>query len=167
MDGRRGERRAEALLHLFRHADEKAYSKTFYDRALTHKKARRYADAERDLRLISRSPHFEDDARFLLGLMMLKSEGKDVSPSSPRSRQAIDVLRRIADGPGFNLESRLKKEARTLGPEGIYAVAFGLVEGKGETKLLGAKLLKSQVKKGPRTKIGRMARAKLEAEGLA
>ncbi len=162
----RGERRAEALLHLFRHADERAYSKTFYNRALTHKTARRYADAERDLRLISRSPHFDDDARFLLGLMMLKSEGKDVSPSSPRSRQALDVLRRIADTPGFNLEGRLKKEARTLGPEGIYAVGFGLVEGKGQTRALGARLLRSQVKKGPRTRIGRMARAKLETEGV-
>jgi hypothetical protein len=163
----KGERRAEALLHLYRHSDDKGYSKTFYDRALTHKRARRYADAERDLRLIAQSPHFDDDARFFLGLMMLKASEKDVTPSSPKIRQALEAFRRMAENPGFNLEARLKKESRTLGPEGLYSVGFGLVEGRGPTKSLGAKLLKGQVKKGPRTKVGRMAKAKLETEGLA
>lgn len=161
-----GDRRAEALLHLYRHLDEKAYIRDFYDRALAHKRARKYAEAERDLRLISQSHHFDDEARFLLGLMMLQSAGKSASPTSPKTRQALDVLRRMADASGFNLETRLKKEARALGPDGMYVVGFGLVEGKGPTRDLGVKLLKSQMKKGPRTKVGRMARDKLETEGL-
>jgi HEAT repeat protein len=163
----RGDRVAEPLLHLFRHADEQGFSRTLYRRALLAKRARRYADAERDLRLISRSPHFDDDARFLLGLMILKAAGKDLSPTSPRCRQVLEGFRRMAEREDFDLESRIRKEGRTLGPEGLYAAGFGLIEGTGPTRVLGAKLLRAQVKKAPRTKVGRMARAKLETEGLA
>jgi hypothetical protein len=159
------DRRSEALLHLFRHADEAAFTKAFYKRALAAKQKRRYADAERDLRLISRSPDFDDDARFLLGLMMLKAAGKDLLPASEGGRRVQEAFRRMAERKDFRLESRLKKDARTVGPEGFYAIGCGLAEGTGATKALGLKLLKAQVKKGPRTKIGRLAKARLETEG--
>ena len=48
-----------------------------------------------------------------------------------------------------------------------YLVAFGLVERSGLRRRLGAGLLTGLVKKGARTKVGRMAKAKLETEGLA
>jgi HEAT repeat protein len=161
------DRRAEAFLHLFRHADEAAFTKAFYKRALAAKQKRRYADAERDLRLISRSPQFDDDARFLLGLMMLKAAGKDLLPATESGRRVQEAFRRMAERKDFRLESRLRKDARTLGPEGFFAVGCGLVESTGPAKELGIKLLRAQVKKGPRTRIGKLARARLESEGLA
>jgi len=160
------DRRAEPLLHLFRHTDEGAFTRAFYKRALAAKQKRRYADAERDLRLISRSPDFDDDARFLLGLMMLKSAGKDLLPASEGGRRVQEAFRRMAERTNFRLESRLKKDARTLGPEGFYTIGCGLVEAAGPAKALGIKLLRAQVKKGPRTRIGRLAKARLETEGL-
>lgn len=161
------ERRAEPLLHLFRHADGKTYYKTFFDRAMKAKRARKYAEAERALRMITKSPHFDAEARFQLSLLMLKAAGSPPSPTSPKCRQALEAFRRLHDEPGVKFEARLKKEARALGPEGMYAVGFGLIEGRGKMKALGAKLLQAQVKKGPRSKTGKMARAKLETEGWA
>jgi HEAT repeat protein len=160
------DRRAEALLHLYRHADEAAFTRAFYKRALAAKQKRRYADAERDLRLITRSPAFDDDARFLLGVMMLKAAGKDLLPASEGGRRVQEAFRRMAERKDFRLESRLRKEARTLGPGGVYTIGCGLVEGTGPAKALGIKLLKAQVKKGPGTKFGRLARARLETEGV-
>lgn len=158
----KGDRRAEALLHLFRHADEKAFSQAFYKRALAAKKTRKYADAEKNLRLISRSAYFDNDAKFLLGLMMLKDAGKDMS----RGRRAQEAFRRMAELQGFGLEKRIKKESRLLGTEGLFAIGFGLLEGQGATRTLGVKLLKAQIKKGARTKTARLAKEKLAAEGF-
>jgi hypothetical protein len=155
------------LLHLFRHTDEGLYARTFLDRAQKAKRARKYAQAERSLRLISKSPYMDGEARFQLALMSLLAAGSDLSPTSPKTRQALEALRRSAQAPGFELEAHLRKETRVLGPEGLYAVGFGLVEGRGVLREIGAKLLRAQVKKGPRTKVGRMAKAKLQTEGLA
>ena len=162
-----GDRRAESLLHLFRHADEKAFVSTFLDRAHAARKARRYAQAERDLRLVSRSPHFDADARFLLALMELQAAGKESAAGSPKARGALETLRKMAEDPAAKLDARLKKDARALGPEGLYAVGFGLVEGSGAARALGAKLLLDLAGKNPRTRLGRTARAKLETERLA
>jgi HEAT repeat protein len=162
-----GDRRSEPLLHLFRHADAKGYYKTFFDRAMKAKTARRYADGERDLRLISRAEEFDVEARFQLGLLTLLGAGKDPAPASPKVKLALEAFRGLAEDPAFPFAAHLKKEARVLGPEGIYLIGFGLVEGAGRTKALGADLLKSVVKKGPKTKVGRAAKAKLDTEGLA
>jgi HEAT repeat protein len=163
----KGDRRMEPLLHLFRNADPGGYYKAFYARAMKARTARRYADAERDLRLISRESAFDTEARFQLGLMMLLGAGKSAGPQSPKVRQAVKTMAGLADDPKFSLPARLKKEARALGAEGQYLIGFNLVEQPGALKVLGAKLLEGLVKKGARTKIGKMARAKLETEGLA
>jgi len=160
----KGDRRAEALLHLYRHTDEDTYCRTFLARARKAKTARRYAEAERDLRIISHTPHFDDEARFLLGLMALLAAGKDPSPTA--SRRALDLFRHLGESTAFDLEARLRRESRTLGPDGLFAIGFGLVEGRGPTRSLGVKLLRKQVKQAPRTKLGRKAKAKLETEGL-
>ncbi len=163
----KGDRRMEPLLHLFRNADAAAYYKAFYARAMKARTARRYADGERDLRLISREAAFDAEARFQLGLMMLLGAGKAAEPQSPKVRQAVKELAGLTEDPKFSLAARLKKEARALGPEGNYLIGFNLVERPGALKVLGAKLLEALVKKGARTKPGKMARAKLETEGLA
>ncbi len=162
-----GDRRGEALLHLFRHAAPEAYYKSFYSRALAARKARRYADAERDLRLIARDSRFDAEARFQMGAVMLLGAGKGAEPNAPKVRQAVQVFRALAEDPGFPFAARLKKESRALGPEGMYLVGFNLVEDVGTLKVLGARLLEELAKKGARTKVGKMARTKLETEGLA
>ena len=99
--------------------------------------------------------------------MTLLGAGKDPAPASPKVKLALEVLRGLAEDPAFAFVARLKKEARVLGPEGMYLIGFGLVEGSGRTKALGADLLKGVVKKSPKTKVGRAAKAKLDTEGLA
>jgi hypothetical protein len=79
---------------------------------------------------------------------------------------ALAILRRLCTTPGFDLAKRLRKEARVLGPDGAYAVGFRFVEGTGPVRELGASLLEDLVRKSPRTKPGKMARAKLMTEGI-
>ncbi len=163
----KADRRGEALLHLFRAADPAVYYRTFLDRAAAARKARRYGEAERNLRLISRDERFDAEARFRLHLMTLLDAGKKATPESPKVQQAVRGFRGLAEDAALDLEARFRKEARAVGPEGIYLVGFGLLEETGAVKLLGAKFLRSLVKKGASTKLGRMARAKLQTEGLA
>ena len=45
--------------------------------------------------------------------------------------KALEIFNGLVDDAGFDLEKRVKKEARALGPEGVYLIAFGLVERSG------------------------------------
>jgi len=161
----KGDKRAEPLLHLYRHLDEDDYFKTFRTRAAKAKTAKKYRDAERDLRMISRSPRFDAEARFDLALVLLKAAGTGGAASRDMD-DALVILRRLCTDPGFDLAKRLGKEARFLGPDGAYTLGFHFVEGTGAVRELGAALLDDLARKSPRTKPGKMARSKLTIEGI-
>ncbi|NNF08089.1 MAG: HEAT repeat domain-containing protein [Candidatus Eisenbacteria bacterium] len=162
----KGDRRAEPLLHLCRFSDEDGFYKSFRTLATKARKAKKYKDAERYLRLVARNPRFDSDARFELSIVTLKA-AQAGKTGSKEQEDALSNLRRLCMDSGFDLPTRLKKESRFLGPEGLYALGFHFAESSGPVRKLGASLLQSLVKKSPRTKIGRMARSKLNTEGLS
>ena len=74
---------------------------------------------------------------------------------------AVDLFVDLYRNSAYPLIEALKKE-RSLTPEEIFALGFGLVERSGDERNVGKDLLVHVANKFPRNKIGKSAKNKLK-----
>ncbi|HXU65550.1 MAG TPA: hypothetical protein VN962_27805 [Polyangia bacterium] len=142
----------EALLPLAREIDRAATAEAL--RAAAHKahKARRAEQALRLLRAIGRSPDATADDGYALAVAELRDGRRD---------EALAICAQLVAG-GFDLASAIRRD-RLLSPEQRYQIGFALVE----RQLAGGEEILSDLAADGRSKVGRMARAKLKSAGYA
>jgi hypothetical protein len=158
---------AEGLLRLLRKADPKRYSQVLTDRALAHRRGRRFGQAFSLLSKVDQAGLLEDDARYTCGLSGLcasdekKSYGRASRTTDPVLKHWVALVQN-----GYPLAAKLKRE-RILSPEDYFFVGFNFSESHDEDeKEFGGELLAHLVKKSPRSKLGRSAKNKLRLGGL-
>ena len=160
-----GDRRADALLFLLREADAKGLRDRLEERALAHRKKKRYSTALIYWRLLTRDPACGEGIRFEQAACGLKGSTHDLAAESrsadPCLHQFAGLLHRHETEPIKFLE-----KAKWLDPEDLFYVGFHFSEGHGPEKELGAQVLRLLIRRSPRSKPAKDAKAKLRSQGL-
>jgi len=114
------------------------------------------------LTLLARSEHGSADDRYKLASMLLRDSHKDTRPAARASDESLALLEGLS-GSSFDVAAALRKD-KGLELDDLYYVGFHFAE---ENNPLGQELLAEVVKKAGRTKIGKMAKNKLEISAEA
>ncbi|HZI93339.1 MAG TPA: HEAT repeat domain-containing protein [Patescibacteria group bacterium] len=157
----------EPMLYVVRHHDPKIMYAWLMDEAARFKKARKYTEAEACLRPLTRGDHFDSEARYELALAGIRAARSRGGISSSAAFSSIDLFKQLVRDPAFPLLDRLKKERTHLQADDLYYLGFHLAEGTPSEREIGAELLKLVAARAGATKLGKSARNKLRAEGLA
>jgi hypothetical protein len=152
-DGSRG---WEALLDVVRDADADGVATAVRALAQKLRKAKNDDKAAAVFGLLCRSDRATDDDRYALASLELARGPKDTRPQARHSDESLKMLAALL-ARGFDVGTALRKD-RSLELESLYYVGFHFAEAK---KPLGEELLEEVVKKGGRTKVGKMAKNKL------
>jgi HEAT repeat protein len=151
-----GERGWEALLDVVRDADAEGVAMAL--RALGQKlrKGKNDDKAASVFGLVCRSDKATDEDRYVLASLELERGPKDTRAAIRATDEALKLISGLASR-GFDVGSALRKD-KHVEIEALYYVGFHFAEAK---KPLGEELLEEVVKRGGRSKVGKMAKNKL------
>jgi hypothetical protein len=160
-----GDRRADALLFLLREADAKGLRDRLEDRALTHRKKKKYSLALIYWRLLTRDPACGEGIRFEQAACGLKVSGHDLAADS---RSADACLHQFAGLVHRHETDPIKflEKAKWLDPEDLFYLGFHFAESHGPEKEFGAQVLRLLIRRSPRSKPAKDAKSKLRSQGL-
>jgi HEAT repeat protein len=148
-----------AFLNVLKQADRQ-YA---YEKLATHGarlvKAKKYKEAVAFLMPLKEFSEFDAGVKFPLALAQLKLHSHTVA--THRQHPAVDLFTDLYRNSVFPLLETLKKE-KSLAPEELFALGFGLSERSGEERGLGKDLLEHIAAKFPRNKVGKSAKNKLK-----
>jgi HEAT repeat protein len=148
-----------AFLNVLKQADRKyAYEKLAAHGARLVK-AKNYKDAVAFLMPLKEFSEFDAEVQFPLALAQLKLHSHTVA--THRQHPAVELFSDLYRTSVFPLLETLKKE-KSLAPEELFALGFGLAERSGEERSLGKDLLEHIAARFPRNKVGRSAKNKLK-----
>ena len=152
-----GKRGWEAQLQVVRDADPGAVAEALRELTLSFMKAKKPDRAMMVARVLCRSDQASQDDRFLCAALELANGRYDTHPSA-RARDA--ALKSIAQlmHDGFDVPAAIKK-SKLFSPDALYYVGFHFAE---EGHPLGEELLGEVVAKAGRSKLGKMAKNKLD-----
>lgn len=152
-----GTRGWEALLDVARDADADAVAEALRELA---QKLRRGSGKEERARsvyqILCKSDRATDEDRYGLASLELSKSNRDTRPASRAGDESLRVLGMLLRG-GFDVAKALRKD-RALELEHLYYVGFHFSE---LDHPVGDELLEEVVKKGGRSKVGKMAKNKL------
>lgn len=151
-----GARGWEALLDVVRDADADGVATAVRALAQKLRKTKNDDKAAAVYGLLCRSDRATDEDRYALASLELARGPKDTRPATRQSDEALKMLSSLL-ARGFDVGTALRKD-RNLELDALYYVGFHFAEAK---KPLGEELLDEVVKKGGRTKVGKMAKNKL------
>ncbi|MCC6747053.1 MAG: HEAT repeat domain-containing protein [Deltaproteobacteria bacterium] len=158
---------AAPLLRLLKAADPQGLASLFTERALAHKKAKRFEQAFALMSRLEAAGLLDDEGHYvaLVSGLCAHPGKKDLARASrttdPVLKHAVALIT-----AGFPVVGRLKKE-KTVADEDLFFVGFNFVESKDEDeKELGGELLSHLAESSPRSKLGRSAKNKLRLVGL-
>jgi hypothetical protein len=162
-----GDRRAEALLFLLREADPRALRDQLEERAVALRKKKNYPGALAYLRLLGRDPACGATVRLELASCGLKVSSRELAVEA---RAADPCLQQFA-GLIHSHEAELldfAKKAKWLDADDLFYLGFHFAEQEKDRqeRQFGGEVLHLVVKRSPRSKLARDARAKLGREGL-
>lgn len=152
---------SEPLLHFVRRMEPKKTFDMLRKRGLQLRKAKKYAQAVRCLRLITKEPDFSSEERFELALAGLMLSPKRIDQDSRAADHSLTHFLTLAHMDQFRLIERMKKE-KIVGPEEFFYVGFHLIE-RGNHRQLGSEALKYLLKKWSKSKVSKQAKEKLAA----
>ncbi len=151
-----GERGWEALLDVVRDADAEGVATSLRALAQKLRKAKNDDKAASVFGLLCRGDKATDDDRYALASLELGRGSKDTRAAVRATDEALKLISGLVSR-GFDVGSALRKD-KHVELDALYYVGFHFAELK---KPLGEELLEDVVKKGGRTKIGKMAKNKL------
>jgi hypothetical protein len=161
-----GDGLAEPMLNLVQTLHPDVHFDELYARGLVHKQKKRFAEAERCLRPLTKSDRMTDAARFDLAIVSLKNSSATAGAITRDNELPLSLLRSLIRGAAFPVAKKLNVEKKTLEVEDLYYLGFHLVEGDEAERSIGSSLLEDIVRTSPRSKLGTGAKNKLRAEGL-
>jgi HEAT repeat protein len=152
----------QAHADVAREADGKALAEGLRDLAGKLGRGKNPGALKSVLTLLARSEHGSDDDRYKLASVLLRDSHKDTRPAARASDESLALLENLS-GSSFDVAAALRKD-KALELDDLYYVGFHFAE---EHNPLGQELLAEVVKKAGRTKIGKMAKNKLEISAEA
>ena len=156
------ERIQAAFLNALKKADEEDVYQRLTGQAARLVKARQYKEALGFLLPLKEFRAFKPEHRFHLALAQLKLHVHTLATN--RHHPAVEVFSDLYRSSAYPLFEALKKE-KSLAPEELFALGFGLAERAGNERDLGRELLEFIAGKFPRNKIGKSAKNKLRLLG--
>jgi HEAT repeat protein len=156
------ERIQTAFLHVLKNADQEFV----YDKLAEHGaklvKAKKYKEAVGFLAPLKDFPAGKPDSKFHLAFAQLKLHAHTVA--THRQHPAIELFTELYRNSSYPVFETLRKD-KSLEPEELFSLGFGLVERSGQERGLGVDLLEHVAEKFPRNKIGKNAKNKLKLVG--
>lgn len=162
-----GDRRADALIHLLREADNRELRDQLEERALARRKKKDYATALIYLRLLGRDPSCAAAVRMELAGCGLKVSAKDLSGEGRNSDPCLQQFAGLIHSHEAEVVEFIKK-AKWLEPEDLFYLGFHFAEQETDRqeRTFGGEALHEVVKRSPRSKLAKDAKAKLGRAGL-
>ncbi|HEV8719725.1 MAG TPA: HEAT repeat domain-containing protein [Candidatus Binatia bacterium] len=152
-----------AFLHVLKQADaEMAYNR-LAEQGAKLVKAKKYKEAIGFLTPLKEFSQFKPENKFHLAWAQLKLHAHTVA--SHKNHPAVELFTDLYRNSAYPVFEALKKE-KSLAPEDLFALGFGLAERTGQERGLGIDLLEHVAEKFPRNKIGKSAKNKLKLAGV-
>ncbi len=152
---------SEPLLHFVRKLEPKKSFDLLRKRGMQLRKAKKFAEAVRCLRLLTKEPEFTATERFELALAGLMLSPRRVDQDSRAADPSLTHFLTLAHMDSFRLLDKLKKE-RIVGAEEYFYLGYHFIE-RGDQKKSGIDFLKYSLKKWPKSKVAKEAKIKLAA----
>ncbi|HEY7558589.1 MAG TPA: HEAT repeat domain-containing protein [Candidatus Binatia bacterium] len=156
------QRMQAAFLHALKVADEDQVYQRLVEQAGRLIRAKKYKESLGFLMPLRDFRAFKPEHRFYLALAQLKLHSHTLATN--RHHPAVEVLCDLYRSSSYPLFETLKKE-KSLAPEELFALGFGLVERPGNERDLGRDILEFVASKYPRNKTGKSAKNKLKLLG--
>ena len=147
-----------AFLHVLKQADAEFAYKQLAEQGARLVKAKKYKEAVGFLTPLKEFPQFKPENKFHLAWAQLKLHAHTVA--SHKNHPAVELFTDLYRNSAYPVFEALKKE-KSLAPEDLFALGFGLAERMGQERGLGIDLLEHIAAKFPRNKIGKSAKNKL------
>jgi HEAT repeat protein len=151
-----------AFLHTLKLADEHEAYRRLAEQAERLMRAKKYKESLAFLAPLREFRTFKPEHRFCLALAHLKLHAHTLATN--RHHPALEALCELYRNSSYPLIEKLKRE-KSLAPDELFAVGFGLVERPGDGRDLGRDLLQFVAAKFPRNKSGKSAKNKLKLLG--
>jgi HEAT repeat protein len=148
-----------AFLHVLKQADAEFAYKQLAEQGAKLVKAKKYKEAVGFLSPLKEFPQFKPESKFHLAWAQLKLHAHAVA--SHKNHPAVELFTDLYRNSAYPVFEALKKE-KSLAPEDLFALGFGLAERTGQERGLGIDLLEHIAEKFPRNKIGKSAKNKLK-----
>jgi hypothetical protein len=159
------DRRADALLFVFREADTGKLRDQLERRALALRKKKNYAAANTYFRTLMRDPAIPEALRLESALTALKISKRDAELEARLADPAIQQLGALVRRGTEDLAD-LAESANWLDADDLFYVGFHFIEAKGAEREFGARVLEHMLKRFPRNSLSRFAKQKLKAQGF-
>jgi len=159
------DRRADPLLFLLREADAADLAERLQQRALALRKKKDYATALLYLRMLARDPGVGFPVRWELAACGLKVSEQELAAEARAADPSLQQFANLAQAYEEELTKELEK-AKWLEADDLYYLGFHLAEKEGAQKRAAARVLHLLLKRWPRSKLAKAAKAKLRSEGL-
>jgi HEAT repeat protein len=148
-----------AFLHVLKQADAEFAYNQLAEQGARLIKAKKYKEAVGFLTPLKEFPQFKAENKFHLAWAQLKLHAHTVA--SHKNHPAVELFTDLYRNSAYPVFEALKKE-KSLAPEDLFALGFGLAERMGQERGLGIDLLEHIAAKFPRNKIGKSAKNKLK-----
>jgi HEAT repeat protein len=152
-----------AFLHVLKRADGEFVYQQLAEQGAKLVKAKKFKEAVGFLTPLKEFPQFKPENKFHLAWAQLKLHAHTVA--SHKNHPAVELFTELYRNSAYPVFEALKKE-KSLAPEDLFALGFGLAERTGQERGLGIDLLEHIAEKFPRNKIGKSAKNKLKLAGV-
>jgi hypothetical protein len=158
-----GDRRAEPLLFILREADAAGLRERLEEKALAGRKKKDYEKALSYLKLLARDPAIGFALRFELACCGLKLSNKELAARG--NDPCLGQFAHLIQGYEGELTKALDK-AKWLEPDDLFYLGFHFIEKDGAPRKFGGFVLQLLLKRSPKSKVAKDAKAKMKASGI-
>ena len=160
-----GDRRSDALFFLLRAADVKKLHARLQIKALALRKKKTYDKALAYLRYLTKDPACGVPIRLEAAGCAVKESQHDVGAEARSADHGLQQFSRLLS----NYQAEVTKfvdKAKWLEPEDLFYLGFHFAEQNGAPQKFGGAVLRLLLKRSPKSKLAKDARAKLRSAGL-
>ncbi len=158
------DRRSEPLFFVLREADAPALRDRLEEKAAACRKKEKYEGAMAYLKILARDPAIGFAIRIELACCGLKLSNKELSPDARGNDPCLGQFAHLVQGYEAELLKALDK-TKWLEPEDLFYLGFHFIEKDGAPRRFGGAVLQLLLKRSPKSKLAKDAKAKLKASG--
>jgi hypothetical protein len=159
------DRRSDALLFWLREADPDDLHERLEEKAQAQRKKKAYGQALAFLRYLTKDPACSVALRLEAAGCGLKVSSHDLSNEARNGDACLQQFARLLPNYGPETTTFVEK-AKWLEPEDLFYLGFHFAEQNGAPQKFGGQVLHLLIKRSPKAKLAKDARAKLRSAGL-